>query len=196
MKQEIDFLKSIPKEPLPLPAAWITLAVVATAGLFMLISLGMGLTQIKDAWNLRQIQHAHMDTVAVFQKTAKTYPLLASETPLIEQVASLQEALNKKKIYYADLSRSVLRYGFSNHLGALAQIVPKGLWLNEIKIDQVTKNISLSGYMLQPVDVSLFLEALQHATPFSEATFDVFYIKAVPEQSVIEFSITNTEAAL
>jgi len=196
MKQDIDFLKSLSKEPLQLPAQWITFAVIATLGLLTLISLSMGVTQIKDAWTLRQVHHENMDASAVFQKTAKLHPLLASETPMIEQVARLKDRLRKKQIYYEDMSRRALRYGFSNYLEALAHVVPDGLWLNEMMIDQTTKNISLSGYALQPVQVSLFLEALQGSTPFSETTFGLFYMKAIPDKAYIDFKITNTKADL
>lgn len=196
MKQEINFLKALPKEPIQLPAQWITLIVIATLALLTVISLGMGMTQIKDAWALRQVHHAHTEALTVFQKTAKLHPLLASETPVVEQIALLKTRLKNKQIYYEDISRSALRYGFSNYLGALADVIPEGVWLNEMMIDQTTKNTSLSGYALQPVKMSLFLEALQKAEPFAGTTFGLFSMKAIPKKAYIEFKITNTQADL
>ena len=196
MKQDINFLEGLSKAPLQLPTTWIMGLLLAMVGLLMLISLGMGITQIKDAWQLKQAHNQYMETLKVFKKMAKSQPLLASDTPLDEQVAYLNATLDTKKIAYATLTRSALQDGFSNYLVALAEVVPEGLWLNEMNINLVTRQVTLGGYMLQPVNVSLLLKALQQKAPFSSTTFDLFYIKALPEQSYVAFKITNKQGGL
>ena len=196
MRQDLDFLKSVPKAPLQLPAKWITFAFVNMLALLTLISLGMLITQIQDHRTLKHIQSENLKTIETFHKIAKAHPLLASNTPLTKQIKILKEELDNQKSYYTALTRVALRYGFSHYMDALAMVVPKGLWLNEININQTKKTATLGGYMLQPVEVSSFLAALQNIGAFSGTTFNLFYVKAVPETSVIEFKITNKKTDL
>ncbi|MDX2345592.1 MAG: PilN domain-containing protein [Legionella sp.] len=196
MNQDIDFLKFSSGKQKQLPAKWITFSAASLFVFFMLITLIMILFQLKDTWTLKYIRSENTKAIATFQQIAKTHPLLAGNTTLVNQIKSFKLSLKKDQAYYETLTRTALRYGFSNYMKALVEAVPEGLWLNEIEINQVTKHISLGGYMLQPVAVSSFLDALQKIAPFSKTKFNLFDVKAVSGQSVIEFKLTNTKVNL
>lgn len=196
MKQDIDFLKSLPPKPVQLPAKWITLAAVASLALITLISFDMTISQIDDYFNVKKIHADNLQVTMLFQKTAKIYPLLAGDTPLPIQVGALEKALEDKKNEYAVITQSALHYGFSNYLDALSKIVPDGLWLNAISINQVKKVASLSGYMIKPVDVSILLQALQDSPTFAGTTFNVFTVKGVQGKAYTSFNITNTDTVI
>ena len=196
MKQDIDFLKLEDDTAFKLPAEWITASLLGLIALLALITLWLVGVQIRDHWALSRVQAEHVKTIAKFQTIAKAHPLLASNTPLPTQIEQLKKALAERKQYYVALTRVALRYGFSNYMDALATVTPKGLWLDEILINQTEKTASLSGYMLKPVDISDFLTALQKIGAFSGTTFGLFNVKAVPDTAVIAFTITNKKADL
>lgn len=187
MTQHINFLKSFPKAPLRLPAKWITLATVASVALLTLISLTKEIYQISHYQTIKQIHTDNTLATIQFQNIAKTYPLLASDIPLAIQITTLENELEKKKHDYATLTRASLRHGFSNYLTTLAQVVPEGLWLNKIFINQETKQMSLGGYMIKPVDVSRLLQALQDSPAFASTTFNLFYVKEMPGKPYTAF---------
>ena len=191
MKQQINFLKSVPKAPLQFPAKWITLATVAALGVLTLVSFSMALNTVDNYLLVKQIHAENIRVTTTFQQAAKAYPLLAGDIPLVDQIGTLVKELQEKKDNYATLTHTALRTGFSNYLLTLAKIVPEGLWLSEIVLNQETKNGSLSGYMVNPVAVSQLLEALQHSPPFASITFHLFYVKQVPGQSYSEFQLAN-----
>ncbi|MDP3704842.1 MAG: PilN domain-containing protein [Legionellaceae bacterium] len=192
MKQQIDFLKYLPSGPLQLPAKWITLASITSFALIVVISFSMALSQIDDYFVVKRIHADNTQLTILFQEAAKRYPLLASDTPLSIQVGALEKDLQDKKNEYATLTQSALHYGFSNYLDTLSKVVPDGLWLSDISINQKTKRASLSGYMTQPVDFSILLKSMQDSTTFAGTTFNVFTVKAISEKSYTAFNITNT----
>lgn len=192
MQQRLDFLKSTAQSPRQLPARWITFIVLACISLLTLISFYMATYQIRAYFAVKQVHVKSQAVMHTFQAIAKEHPLLASNIPLLTQIENLKKQLEATKNEFAAITHSKLRYGFSNYLGTLAKIAPKGLWLNKISINQETKAASLSGYMIEPVNVSLLLQALQASPTFAETTFNVFYIKDIPEKSYVEFNITNS----
>jgi hypothetical protein len=191
MKQNIDFFPSLSTESVKLPSKWITISVAASMVLIMLLSLTTLLNQIRYYFELKQVHADNIQATALFYKIAKSYPLLATDTPLGVHLGLLEEALKEQEKQYADLTRSKLRYGFSNYMKTLAQIVPEGVWLKTISIHQEKKTALLIGDMVKPVDVSILLDALQTAPTFSDTVFNVFYIKGVPGKTNIEFKVTN-----
>ncbi|OGV41510.1 MAG: hypothetical protein A3F46_00215 [Legionellales bacterium RIFCSPHIGHO2_12_FULL_42_9] len=192
MKQQIDFQSSSPRTLIQLPAKWITYIIIATFVVLTLISLGMALNQVRDNQVVKRIHAENIKVTNVFQISARNYPLLASEVPLAKQLADLENELQTKKSHHATLTRATLQYGFSNYLRTLAKVVPPGLWLNEIKIDQETRNTSMSGYMQKPDSVSQLLQVLQQAGSFKGTNFNLFYLKNIPEKSYAKFMIANT----
>jgi Tfp pilus assembly protein PilN len=195
MKQEINLLKSLPQEPIQLPAKWITLITLSTLALLMLISLGMAITQVSSFLEVKKIHSENIKVTATFQQIAKEHPLLASDTPLPLRIIQLDKELQKKKEYFATLSRSLLRQGFSNYLSTLTTIAPKGLWLNEIAIDQEEKSIAFSGAMLKPVAMSCFLQSLQNSSVFANMQFNLFSMQN-NGKPYTEFLLTNKPADL
>lgn len=196
MKQHIDFFKSHPKTPIQLPAKWITLATIASLALCMLISLNMAMTTIQDNRRIKQLLVENKMVTLIFQQAAKAYPLLAGDKPLVQQMGELQRKLDDKKNAFATITHTALRFGFSNYLNALATMVPEGLWLSDIVLNQETKNATISGYTINPVAVSTLLQSLQNSTTFAGLTFHLFYMKQVPDKTYSAFRLaTNTLGA-
>jgi Tfp pilus assembly protein PilN len=196
MKQNIDFLRSEPKPQAYLPGKLIALVCVCALALFILVTLGMVVLQVQHYVQLNTVRADNRRAEGAFKQLEKKHPLLADEIPLMQRIDNLKEELENKKEYYAIITKMALRYGFSNYLTSLATAVPKGLWLDEIYIDQEKKHVALSGYMLRPLDVSLFLDALQRVDAFKHMTFHLFRVKTLPDKSVIEFKITNTKVVM
>lgn len=192
MKQKINFLKTLPPQPLQLQAKWITRITLAVIAALTLISFIMAIYQVRASFTMNKIRTENKDAITKFQHTAKLYPLLSSETPLIEQIATAEKKLQEKKNHYAVLTKTALRHGFSNYLRTLATIIPEGLWLREIAIDQETHSASLGGYMLKPISVAMFMQELQKTPAFAEMKFNLFYVKQNPQEAYIAFKIANS----
>lgn len=192
MKQHIDFLTSQPKTPTQLPAKWITFAVIGTLALCTLISFSMAISTIQNNRVVKQELAESINATTQLQHAAKTYPLLANEKSLDYQVSALKKELQNKQAEYETLTRTTLRFGFSNYLQTLATLVPEGLWLTDIILNQETNNATLNGYMINPDAVSRLLQGLQYAAMFAKFKFHLFYIKQVKNRSYIEFKLANT----
>lgn len=191
MSQQINFLKTIHKEEPELPGQWVILSIIGALSFVTIISLYMIMHQA-STYILLKIAHTKNHQVStVFQQTATAYPLLAGDVPLAIQITTLEKALGEKKHNFEALTGSALRYGFSNYLNTLAKIVPEGLWIKKLSIDQAKKTATINGYIVKPVDVSILLQALQKSPAFSKTVFNLFYIKDVPVQNYTEFSLTN-----
>ena len=191
MKQHINFLKSTPEEKLRFPAKWIILSIISSLVLVMIISLYLIAHHASIYIQLRQAHNKHDQSSTLFQETARRYPLLASEIPLVLQIATLEKVLKEKKNSFEAITGSSLRYGFSNYLEILANVVPEGLWIKKIVIDQEKKTATINGFMVKPVDVSVLLQALQRSPIFDRTLFNVFYIKDIPDKTYTEFHLTN-----
>lgn len=191
MNQKIDFLKSTPTPSSQLPAKWITISIMVLLTLLMLISLRMSLKQVADNEEVNRIHAQNLQVTARFQNEATKHPLLAGDTSLTLQIGMLEKELIEKKNEYAKISQAHLRYGFSNYLLSLAKVAPQGVWLTQIIIDQDKKRASLSGYVMESVDVSLLLQALQNSPAFAETFFNVFYLQDMPDKPYSSFNITN-----
>lgn len=192
MKQQIDFIKSSSKKPVEFPARWITIAVIGFLVFCMLISLYMAVSTIQDNEIVKQELTENIRAATLVQQAVKTYPLLASEQSLQDQIVALKQELETKKNEYETLTRTTLRYGFSNYLLKLANLVPEGLWLTDIRLNQETGKATLGGYMIAPVSLPTFLEGLQQDKTFEKFKFHLFYVKQVKNQAYTEFKLENT----
>ena len=192
MKQEIDFFKSLPSRSTQLPAQWITRATLGLIILLTCISFFMAIYQIHQYYLIRKLHEQNIDITFKFNDLTKRYPLLTDSPPIRTNIALLEKQLHDKTHYYKTLARVTLRHGFYDYLSTLARVVPEGLWLQDILINLNTKGITLGGYMMRPVDMSLLLQLLQNTPVFSDVKFDLFYVKNVREKPYTEFKITNT----
>lgn len=192
MKQDIDFLKNQPKRSVEFPAKWITLAAIGSLVLCMLISLYMAISTIQNNELVKQELAKSISSTTLLQQMAKAYPLLAGEQSLDDQITALKQELQTKKTDYETLTHTALRSGFSNYLQLLAKLVPEGLWLTDIKLNQDTNNATLGGYMMNPGTLPKLLQGLQHTEIFSKFKFHLFYIKQVKDQEYTEFKLANT----
>lgn len=194
MTQQVDFLKSIPKNKTQLPADMIIAGIAVSILLLILASIGMGFYQSTVTQQLLLVQEANQKETAAFQALAQAYPLLASDTPLVTKVLELEKKLQDKEAYFTELTHTTVRKPFSKYLIAISQAVPEGLWLTSININQDSGNMSLEGNALSPWLVSDFLKKLETIPPFVGETFDLFAVKKHANQSgVHQFEIANNE---
>ncbi len=191
MNQQINFLKAYPKSAAQFPAKWAMLAGAALLGLLILISFFMGVHQIQSSLTAKHAGEEYSQVNAVLQQTKKEHPLLGTNLPVAEQVHALETELNLKKNYYLSLTRPNLRVGFSNYLYVLTKIVPEGVWLKEITIDQGINGTWLDGYMLNAAAVTRFLQALQDSTTFVGTSYHLTSVKKLPGKPYDEFKISN-----
>ena len=196
MNQSVNFLKSLPKEPHYLSAVWIGAIV-----LFLLVLLtGISIFSNSNVKQLNQklvdIRSQKTQAEIAYEKIKQAYPLLASEKPLVERVTELEQLVNAKRAALAALSHKLLREPFSDYLQALAEITPAGLWLTSFELNQDKDLIRLKGYSLKPVNVSLFLQALQKAPVFSDVHFESFYVHKVEDKPYVEFEVGNVPVEL
>lgn len=97
MRQQINFLKSIPKPELQLPAQWIILSLISALFLVTFISIGLIIGQIRSYVLLKEAHEANNQVASAFQQTAREHPLLASDMPLAMQIAVYEKELDEKK---------------------------------------------------------------------------------------------------
>lgn len=191
MTQQIDFLKSFTARENRLPALCMGLAALAILGICALISIAFGVYQMGVKQELIRVQEELAEATQNYAKLAEKYPLLASDKPLVDRVGEFEKNLRERQAHFSKLTHATSRRPFSKYMQTLSQIVPKGLWLTEISIDQDAQDISLAGYSLQAVSVSLFLEGLQSSAAFGNVVFDLFYVKKVKDKNYIQFEIAN-----
>lgn len=194
MKQNVDFLKSIPKPKTQLTGRWIILSAVITLLLLLIGSVILGINQSLAKHALQKAQMNHQQEVAAFQKMETQYPLLTSDTPLVTKVADFEKTLHDKEAAFALLTHATSRKPFSAYMVALARTTPKGLWLTSININQNSGNIALEGLSLQPIYITTFLKQLKSTPPFSNEVFDLFAIeKKTGQNGLHQFEIANNQ---
>ncbi|GGI85129.1 PilN domain-containing protein [Legionella impletisoli] len=191
MNQQINFLKAIAKETNYLPAKWVSLTLALLILMLAVTGISRSITVYKQEQLLKTAQQEKASAQTSFQQIAQSYPLLAVDKPLVDQVTEYEGALKAKKEHFEKVTHATIRKPFSSYMEAFAKIVPQDLWLTSFYINQDTENISLRGYSLQPVAVSLLLQALQKSAVFQEVYFDLFYVKRVEEKNYIEFEVAN-----
>ncbi|WP_133129853.1 PilN domain-containing protein [Legionella yabuuchiae] len=191
MTQQINFLKAITKETNYLPAKWVGLALALLILILAANGIARSVTVYKQEQLLKAAQQEKAQAAADFQQIAQSYPLLAMDKPLVDQVTEYEETLKAKREHFETVTHATIRKPFSSYMEAFAKIVPQDLWLTSFYINQDTENISLRGYSLQPVAVSLLLQALQKSQVFQEVYFDLFYVKRVEDKNYIEFEVAN-----
>jgi len=191
MNQDINFLKSIPASSKRLSSIQIIWATISTVILLSLISIALSISSYYQKQQLASVQAQLIEATIAFQKVAKAYPLFAVEKPLVDQVSDYEKLLREKESNFAILTHETLRRPFSRYLQTLSMKVPAGLWLTAININQDTNNVSLSGYSLRPVLVSVLLQALQTEPAFAGVVFDLFYLKKNASQDYVQFEIAN-----
>ena len=193
MQQSVNFLKVLPKKNIrlsPLMMCWVILGMIV---FLTIISLITGIYQLKVDRTLVTTQSLLENVQQAYDKLARTYPLLASDVPLVNQVSSLAEQVNEKKNELESLEHLIVRRGFSEYMLGLAQVAPETLWLNQIEINNGTSSIILRGYTLNPDTVSQLMSQLSTTTAFKKATFDVFFVKTIKNQSYLKFAIATRD---
>jgi Tfp pilus assembly protein PilN len=191
MIQQINFLKSFPKQSQQLPALWIGAILGSLLALLFLVSMGLSAYKIVEKKQLTRAQQQTLQAAIDYQRLAAAYPLLAEDKPLVDRVGEFEKDLRNKESQFQEITHATLRKPFSRYMQALSLMVPEGLWLSNININQDTDSVSLQGFSVKPLFVSVLLQELQKATAFSNVVFDLFYVKAIKNKSYIQFEIAN-----
>ena len=191
MNQEVNFLHNLPHAPRYLPSLWIGFAALSLLIILTSISSALEGYELYLTERLEDARSMRFKEETAYKKLAQAYPLLATDMPLVERVAALETKLQKKREQFKKLTHATLRRPFSDYLKGLAVAVPQGIWLFEIDIDQNENNISLGGYGMQPVDVSLLLKNLKKTSAFKDTEFDLFYVKKITNKNYIQFEVAN-----
>jgi len=190
IKQHVDFLKSFPKTTNLLPAFLVIGVIVATALLLLIISLVMVMNQRSADNLLKNVKSEQEQASLAFQKMAEAYPLFASDTPFVTKVADFEKLVKEKLAQVDELTHATYRKPFSEYLFTLSQVTPTGLWLYNIHVDQNDSNISLSGYALEPLLVSNFVQKIQTSPPFTGNSFELIAVKKTPD-GLNQFEVAN-----
>ena len=191
MKQQIEFIKALPNATIQLPSQWILMAIIATIGGGIIISMSMLFYQVHQYISLKTMLTQNERVMAESERLSRQYPLLSVTTALINNLPIMENTLKAKQAYYASLSRIALRQGFSEYLSTLATLIPEELWLKKIMINQESNTFLLEGYMTDPVKISVLTQAMQNAAVFSRVNFNLLDIKEVPKETYTEFTVSN-----
>lgn len=194
MRKQLNFLNSIPKEPIQLPARLIGLSLLGLTIILFLIFISLVIQRIYYVFELKQTNANYLEIVKEFQKTAYANPLLSGNIPLEKQVGDLEQTLQLKKATYEMISHSSLRRGFSVYLDAFAKMTLGSIWLSGIDINQVDGRVKIQGFLLKPADISLLITGLQLSGLFPRMTFDMVSIIPLEETKITEDSTAENQA--
>lgn len=196
IQQSVNFLNVLPKSTNRIPpwlmalAVLVTLIILATASLFTYLSYA----RVKASLRLEEQAFNNVNTQ--YNNLLHKYPLLAQETPLINEVHKLEQQYNSKLLEFNALKHLVVRPGFSGYMLNLAQIVPNTLWLNRLQINHSLAQVILNGYAMRPDSVSELMRRLVTTPSFSNVLFSSFFVRAVKNHSYVRFSISSHEINL
>lgn len=191
MKQQLDFIKNIPKPLHHLSTSMMGLIILGCLGFFLLVSISVQIYKNVENNQLNQLIVEKQIEADKFQKLAKQYPLLASNTPLVTKVAQFEKIFNEKHVEFEKLSHATLRMPFSLYLKAIATAIPSGIWLKNIWINEETDSYSLSGFAIDASAITIFVQKLQTVYPFNKVTFVLFSFKKNEKTNLIEFEIAD-----
>lgn len=193
MKQDINFLSSLPKETNYLPAKWILSGLAFLVILFFAMSVTRSIQIHQQEKQLQESAQKKMEAAQAFQLIAKNYPMLATDKPFVNQVTEFAQQLEVKKAHFKEITRATIRQPFSNYMKTLSDVVPEGLWLTAFTVDQDTESISLRGFSQRPLNVSVLLQKLQNSSIFKDIYFDLFYVKNIQDKNYIKFEVANNQ---
>lgn len=193
MSQQINFLKTLQQEPIRLTSRIIALSVVSTLSFLVFVSLYIAMQQLHYSFKIKQAEQKNNEVSVDLQKTQQQYPLLVNKNFLIQQVVDLETNLQVKKKECDAITHASEHLGFSNYLLSLTQLIPAGVWLDEISIDQGTGKASLHGYAMKSEDSPILLQNLQSSLAFSRFQFESFTLKAIPNLLYSQFKISNNK---
>ena len=193
MTQTINFLRALPKSSSRLSVSHMGLILISAFTLFLIISMVTTVMQFKAYQALNKANIALIEVQQAYNKLAKEYPLLASDTPLPNQVKALQKQVQEKKEEYDSLVHLTSRRGFSQYMFALAQTVPTSLWFNKILINEDIGSVTLNGFAVRADDVSVLLKRLIDTPAFNKIVFNLFFVKANKNHPYVKFSIATED---
>ncbi len=139
------------------------------------------------------------------QKTTAEVLMLQAQAPNQQGNTLLNQELQQSQTRYQSLSQIVevladnqsdLTQGFSRYLTALAAQTETNVWLNRIKINAVSNDISLQGSSTKPDLIPTLLQRLQNTDAFKEhhfARMDIRQSPTSPDQ--VDFSVSSSQEA-
>lgn len=189
MTQQVNFLNVIPKSSKRFTAQQIALSASVLGALLLLISMmslfNLWMTNHRFSTASAELQNLQQSYAAL----AQTYPLLASDNPIVNQVTAMEERFSARKTQIDSLRDILVRRGFSEYMEGVAQSAPKTLWINQMQVKYHPSSVTLSGYATTHHSVSEFMASLSKTAAFSELVFNLFSIKTIKNHPYLRFSI-------
>lgn len=171
-RQDINLLPilypPVPEIFLPLPrlGRWL---LIWTGFLLCIALLQWGLTEYTQT-TLRTIQSARSLYLEQIDRLKQQVPHLADQE-LEQKVALLSEELNQRSrlIHLLGQEQQQNVAGYSGYLQAMAETVPRGLWLSAFQLGDL--GIRLEGTAEKAALIPQFAAALQKTASFSDVHF-------------------------
>jgi Tfp pilus assembly protein PilN len=192
MTQSINFLKVLPKSYSRLSAMLMLWVVLAALGILILGSIGISVRQVAAHSKLNQALRVLAGAKVAYNQLAKQYPLLASDTPLINQVNALEAEVQMRRVSLQSIEDLLFRSGFSGYMRDLAEVVPGTLWVNQIQIKHAPESITLNGYAISPDAIPMLIARLANTSTYAHVIFKLFFVKAIKHRSFFKFSVATT----
>jgi hypothetical protein len=193
MPQSVNFLKVLPKSinriPLWLMAVMIVVPLLCL--LFLFISAYISYTRVYA--NLNQQEERLKSAQITYNNLIHKYPLLVTNTPLLNQVSDLELEYNAKFEKFHSLKHLIVRPGFSKYLLNLGQVTPNTIWLDGIHINHNASLVTLKGYAIHPDSISELMSNLSTTVAFREVIFNSFLVKSIKDHAYARFSISTSE---
>lgn len=191
MRQSINFLTALPKRSQRLSAEMIGALALVALLLFVVVSIVLGIQQRRVHHQLTDVKNEWLVTQRAYDQLAKKYPLLVSDTPLMNRVKALDQRVIEKEAELKSLQALLFRRGFSEYMDGLADAVPNTVWIKQIQIHYNPVSVTLTGYSVQPRAVSDLLSRLMKMPAYSEVVFNVFYVKTLKDHPYFKFSVAT-----
>ena len=192
--QQVDLLPSLepPVIEMYLPAARVKKLLVVWVVLLLAISL-LGGWQLYGSKQKLNAVKAQRNRVADAVKQLEAVPDKQVDGELQGTVDKLAERVSNTGELVALLSSEKVddHSGFSRYLKAIAQKVPKGMWLTRIVI--ADEGILLRGKSMSATMVASFAHDLHDTEPFSIVKFKRIDIDRDKTKGTVEFDIATSK---
>lgn len=191
--QRINFCTSLPSHAKYLSALVMASIIFVLVVLLFIVSLFLGIYQF-SLYRTEVVEKVAFEKIKQdSQILTQRYPLLASDTPLVNQVKDFAQQIRERREAFRRLTHATLRRGFSEFMNALAQETPATVWLTKIDLNQDSGSMRLSGYTLSADGVSELMLRLARTNPFHDVVFDLFYVKKEIDKPYNKFAIANDD---
>ena len=177
------------------------------AHFLVVVAACLGLIAISlSSWRTNaSLDNQNLQLQQQLQKTTADLLMLQAQTPGQQNNALLSQELQQSQARFQSLSQIVelladnqsdLTQGFSRYLSALANQTDSNVWLNRIRINAMTNDISLQGSSFKPEAIPTLLQRLQHTDAFRARHFARMNIQQSPDKpELTDFNLSSNPEA-